>query len=519
MPVASATRPLVTANIAHFGAPTGGWNSYDNITAMQPTDAVRLDNLFPETTYVRLRRGSTLYGQVGGIGTTPVRSLMTYSSATTQKLLAAVGGTIADMSAGGSGTSVAGGFTSDVWQYTNFSTPGGQFLVAVNGTAKQWTYDGTTWGAAVNTLGTGVPDNNQFAMVVAFQQRLFFCAPNSLYLYYLPVTVLQGELHAIDLGAFLPLGGAIADIGTWTRDNGFGGMDDLLVIVTTRGEALVYQGINPDDAAAWSMTGRFVIGEPVAGHRALVRLGPDMMLICQDGFQAMAKYLSLGESQALTTAISSKIGNAVSQAVKANKGGAGWEAILYPANNSMIVNVPQAGGGFQQYAVNTITGAWCRFIGLEAWCWTLFEDHLYFGGENGTVVQADSGSTDQGAPIQFDMVTSFQVPGNVAQIKRATMCRPFIIANGYSQPKMDVNVDYNVAAVSSQLLSVTTATQWDQFDWDQANWAAQDIVQNQWYSVDGLGTAFAVHMSGQAETLSLKVLALDLTYETGIGFI
>jgi hypothetical protein len=44
-------------------------------------------------------------------------------------------------------------------------------------------------------------------------------------------------------------------------------------------------------------------------------------------------------------------------------------------------------------------------------------------------------------------------------------------------------------------------------------------VQNNWFSVDGIGTAFAVHMSGQAQSLSLKVLAFDVTFESGMGFI
>jgi hypothetical protein len=513
-----ARRPPV-ASIANFTAPVGGWNSYDSIAGMPPGDAVRLDNVFPETTYCRLRRGSTLFGQIGGVGSTAVSSLMTWASGTTDKLLAAIDGTLVDMSAGGAGVSIGAGYLSDIWQYTNFSTPGGQFLVMVNGTAKQWTYNGSAVTAAANTLGPGVPDNNAFAMVVAYQQRLFFAAPNSLYLYYLPVNVLQGELHAIDLGAFMPHGGAIADLGTWTRDNGFGGMDDLLVIVSTHGEVVIYQGIDPDTADAWTMTGRFQIGQPVGGHRALCRLGPDMMLICEDGFQAMARYLAVGQSQALTTAISRKIGNAVTQAVKANKAGFGWDAILYAADNMLIVNVPQAGGGFQQYAVNTITGAWCRFIGMQAWCWTMFQGNLFFGSDTGKVVQADFGTTDQGVPIAYDLVTSFQVLGQNPQQKRATMCRPFIMSTGQANPVMDVNVDFNVTPVTSPVTSTASATLWDAFNWDQADWAANDIVQSNWYSVDGIGTSFAVHMSGEAVTASFRIMAFDIAYEAGVGFI
>jgi hypothetical protein len=143
------------------------------------------------------------------------------------------------------------------------------------------------------------------------------------------------------------------------------------------------------------------------------------------------------------------------------------------------------------------------------------------------VVQGDNGATDQGTPITFDIVTSFQVLGTYsAQIssrlatqKRATMCRPLIVSSGVSAPVLDVNVDYNIMPVGSPVVSVVTTTEWDQFNWDQASWASSNVVQSQWYSVDGIGTAFSIHMSGTAQTLMLQVLAWDLTYEIGIGFI
>jgi hypothetical protein len=515
--MAARPRRAPVADISHWGAPTGGLNSVDNVAAMAPTDAVRLDNVVCETTYLRLRRGSTLYANISRPG--PVRSLMVWGGPTTQKLLAASGGTVADISIPATPVSLGDAFTSDIWQSTNFATPGGQFLVAVNGTAQQWTYDGTTFAAAANTFGPGAPTSSKFACVAAYQQRLYFAASDSLWLYYLPVNVLQGALHAIDLGSFLAFGGAIADIGTWTRDNAYGGSDDLLVIVTTHGEALVYQGIDPDTAGGFVLAGRFVIGEPVGGHRALCRLGPDMMLICQDGFQAMANYLALGESKALTSALSRKIGNAVSQAVKANKPGFGWEAILHSANNIMIVNIPQAGGGFYQYVVNTITGAWSRFVGLNAQCWAIFAGKLFFGDLAGDVVQADFGNDDQGVPIAYDIVTSFQVLGQNAHQKRATMCRPYLIATGSPNPTMDVNVDFNISPVTSAVTTTSSGALWNQAKWNEANWSSEPAPQSQWFSVDGIGTTFAIRMSGVAQSATLQILAWDLAFETGVGFV
>ena len=424
----------VKSRILHFPAATGGWNQIDNLAAMEPTDAVQLDNLFPEPTYLRLRLGSQLYANIGG--TTPVRSLMTYASASRQRMLAACAGQLYDVTTG-TPASIGSGYTSDKWEYVNFATPGGQYWVGVNATAQQLVWDGTAnppaW--ATNTWGTGTVSSN-FSMVAAFQNRLFFCGDANLWLYWLPVTTYQGQIDGMDLGGFLPNGGQIADIGTWTRDDAFQGMNDLLVIVTTLGEVLTYSGVNPEDSANWNMVGRFEIGDPVGGHRALQRLGPDMMLICEDGFQSLANYLSLGVSKALVTQISRKIGNAVSAAVRANRLAEGWDAVLWPNNNALIVNVPTVSAGFQQYVVNTITGSWCRFIGMSAWSWCVYADGLYFGSDNGAVVQASVGADDQGNPIKFELVSAFQVPEQDPSKKRVTMCRPYLIANGQVLPVM-----------------------------------------------------------------------------------
>src|SRR5215469_6266891 len=540
-------RPPVS-RIAHIQAPTGGWNAFDSVAEMPPTDAIQLDNFFPETTWCRLRRGSTLYATLP-VTTNPVRSLMTYSTAAGDKLLAASGGSIYDATPGGAGATwdnfnwdhadwdnlasiptVASGFTSDVWQWVNFSTPGGQFIVAVNGTpitgvttGNQWIYNGSTWTAqSGNTWGpsgTPPPISNTWCCIAAFQQRLFFTGTDNLYLYYLPVNVLQDEVHGIDLGSFLPLGGQIACMGTWTRDDGAGGMDDLLVIATTNGEVLSYSGINPDDSNAWQMIGRFQIGRPVSGHRQLCRLGPDMMLICEDGCQALAHYLALGTSQALTTSLSRKIGNAVSAAVRLNKGAFGWDAILYPKNNALYVNVPQQDGSFQQYVVNTITGAWCRYLGLQAYCCARIGDNLYFGGANGTIVQADTGASDQGQPIVYNVVTAFQT-GDSAMQKRATMCRPYIVTDWGGAPLLDVNVDYSIEGVSSPLTDINAfSTAWDGFNWDAAPWDTGPLPVNNWYSVQGIGNAFAIHMQGASMANVLNLLAFDLALESGMGFV
>jgi hypothetical protein len=66
-------------------APIGGWNARDALGAMDPLDAVTLQNFWPGTNSVILRNGYTKHAT--GFPST-VESLMPYSSGTANKLFA-----------------------------------------------------------------------------------------------------------------------------------------------------------------------------------------------------------------------------------------------------------------------------------------------------------------------------------------------------------------------------------------------------------------------------------------------
>jgi hypothetical protein len=76
--------------------------------------------------------------------TTSVETLMNYSSPTVQKLFAVAGGNIYDTSTNPA-TVVFSGLNNSRFQHINFSTAGGNFLVACNGQDATMIYDGTRW--------------------------------------------------------------------------------------------------------------------------------------------------------------------------------------------------------------------------------------------------------------------------------------------------------------------------------------------------------------------------------------
>ena len=84
-------------------------------------------------------------------------------------------------------------------------------------------------------------------------------------------------------------------------------------------------------------------------------------------------------------ALTNIIENAFTSASRSYGSQWGWEAIVYPAQSAMIFNIPIAEDGtHQQYVMNTITKAWCRFTDWNAETFAVFNGQLYFS--RGTAV-------------------------------------------------------------------------------------------------------------------------------------
>lgn len=502
-----AIRPVARSHT--IPAPTGGWNASSALDDMPPDQAETLINWFPETTFARLRRGyaafcDTASGQ-------PVKALMEYTGGTTTALLAATDRELLEVS---SGTPILldAGFSSDAWVGVNYSTGGGNYLVTVNGAeTTAYVFDGTNLTSASNTVG-GVASSVIFSRVESYNSRIFFAEADTLSLWYLPVQQFQGALTELDLGPLCVRGGSIASIATWTRDNAAAGANEMFVIVTTKGEVLIYSGPDP---ATWTLSARFLVGEPVSGPRAVVKLGPDCVLLCEDGFQPMATYLQLGQSKASAIALSARIGNAVTQAIRDYKAEDGWAGVLYPRANMLVFNVPRGSGTFFQYVVNTVTGAWCQFQGMNAYCWSLMEADLYFGAADGVIYKADTGTDDDGAAINGEWRGSYQYVGSPGMIKRFTMARPIFQTTGPVLTSFGVDVDFVNTDIVAASLSTVSGSVWGTGVWGFATWGSGYQLQRNWVGVAGIGYAVAPHMKVQTSTIAMNLMSTEMLWESG----
>lgn len=466
-------------------APVGGWNARDSIADMPITDAPIIKNWFPGTSRIRVRRG---FEEFLTSLASDVETLMVYASGTKDEMFAAADGKIfAATSAGSVGAALVTAMSDNRWQYKNMGTPGGNFLIAVNGTDAPRKYDGTNWGATSITGAT----QTTFIDVNVFKRRLFFVIKNSLKFAYLNVESIAGTAAEFDLAPLCKLGGYLMAMGTWTRDGG-DGLDDFAVFITSKGEAIVYQGDDPGDANAWAQVGSFKLGAPI-GRRCMEQVGADLVVITQDGFVPFSTALGNGRATP-RLAISDKIRNAVNDATRSYGSNFGWQAILYPRGSMLLVNVPLIENGeTEQYVANTATGAWCQFTGQNANCWAVFNEELYFGGSDG-VYKADTGTSDNGMDIDADVQqASTRLRGGGQKIFR--FLRPNLTTDGAIRPAITVNVDHEIRSpIDVPGFTPPSGSLWDTSPWNTSAWNTGPTVTKDWICVEGIGRYGAVRM-------------------------
>jgi hypothetical protein len=204
------------------------------------------------------------------------------------------------------------------------------------------------------------------------------------------------------------------------------------------------------------------------------------------------------------------------------KGNFGWQLISYPDQQLGILNVPVVENSEQvQFVMNVLTGAWCKFTGWNANCFEIFGDDLYFGGNDGTVNLAYTGSTDNGDSIPADMQCAFNYFDDPGRLKRTTMIQPLMVTNGEFIPYMSIDVDFQISAAIAPVSVFTSGALWDVAEWDVDMWALGPATHNPWLSAQAEGKALAVHMAANINPtgdVTLQVNAFNVIMELG-GFV
>lgn len=330
---------------------------------------------------------------------------------------------------------------------------------------QQWTQERASDTASFITgpvTATGPVVNGQgLTHVWKHANRLFFVQGGTMNAWCLPVHAVGGELIYIPLSGATKRGGSLLFGASWSVDTG-SGLDDKCVFVTDQGEVVIFAGTDPTASANWRQEGCYDISRPL-GKNAHVKLGGDILVATLDGIVPLTATMQKDVSALSLAAITYNIEPMWTREFM-NKRVYPWALAKWDEASALLVTFPGKASptmGIPTTVSNTVgvsnlhTGAWCRYVGWDALCFMQINGSLFFGTQDGKVMQAESGGRDDthwdatalkdiGNRYVCTMVGGwemFQVPPNQVTWLQARAAF-FSSAREPFEPQLSATVDY-----------------------------------------------------------------------------
>lgn len=489
-----------TAQVFNIPPPVGGLNYRDPISAMDPKDALILNNFIPRQQGVEMRKGWKVHTDTISL---PIESIFTFKGplgSEDDMVFAAANGNIYDVTVDPPSTLVsATGSDADEWNTTQFSTPADTFLLAVSPGAGYWTYDTGTGWVDRTAACTGLPTNVK--TVAVWKQRVWFTAEGDPNVYYMDaVDTIVGAVTSFPMGSFLRNGGYTRALVNWTMDAGFS-IDDYLIAIGSEGDVVVWQGTDPTSTDTFGIKGTWYLG-PVPAHGTFfTNFGGDVMVISQQGLVPMSKLVS-GQFSDVQVSPASKVQSVLQPLIQELLNEKFWGIYPVAASEILMIKLPSQTGTYRQFCMNVITGAWCTFTGIPMRCAALLGGALYFGTLDGRTGIALTGEKDEalvdgtgGDFIQADVQTAFQSFDTPAQLKKFGMARPIFIAPSAPSVKLRINTQYTFSNVAgSPSYTGIAEAKWDEAVWNTARWVGDANTYQAWVGTTGVGYYAALRM-------------------------
>lgn len=423
----------------------------------------------------------------------PAISMFEYNTSGIQKLFAATSTTIHDVFDGVS--AVVSGQNSGYYSTVQFTTVGGSFLYAVNGTDKARLYNGSTWQAIDGTTNPAItgPNTATLSNVWSYRNRLYFVQKNTMSFWFLPIDSIAGEAQEVSLGGIFKRGGSLLFGATWSLNDGTG-IDEKCVFVSTEGEVAIYSGTDPGSVETWGIVGLYDITPPL-GQKATMQAGGDLLIATQVGFVPLSQAITVDKAALSLASISKNIETEWQTEVQV-RSASPWEIIKWPLQKLAIVALPMANEALPYcFVVNLETGAWTKYTGWDVRCGALYRGQAYFGTNDGRIMQAEDGSFDDGMSYSCEYLGLYSDAGTATAIKSVKVARGTFRSGNAFIPQIDVGTDYRniLPAYGSPPPAETASGLWDIGKFDQAMWDAgrAKIVSTRWLSVARVGFAIA----------------------------
>lgn len=547
-----AAQQLRTINIP---APTRGLIMDENEAFMQPGGALIQDNWMPTMRGSKLRGGSRRWTDLHALDAIvppindpsrkPVISAFEYIDGNIAKMFAAQQTKLFDVSTNANPTLVKSGQLSGNYAAAQISSPGGNFLIAVNDAGDfPLQFDGSNWttlnGGQINGPAGPVATGQNLTYVWKYRGRLFFIQANSMNAWYLStINAAVGTLKQIPLSGAASLGGKLLFGASWSIDAG-DGIDDKCVFCTDQGELLIYTGSDPSDINNWRQEGRYKIAPPM-GMNAHIPLGGDLLVATVEGIVPVSQAITKTAEQLDLAALTRAIKPMWRDEVLAKRGTYPWTMEKWDEYGGIFVTWPGGGVGNRYCGVaNAATGAWARFTGWDAVCFMRQRGDMFYGTQDGRILQCDRTGFDDayqtviggvnqwtGNPYVCTLVGGWELfQSAAAQVTWHQARASFTSPNGQPfEPALDATTDYIIVVPPPPppgpdpgLLDVWDQGLWDVMKFDQAAQFRAPMRNTMWRSIGKSGFSHApicqVTVAQQA-TPNVELIAIAATFERG----
>jgi hypothetical protein len=379
---------------------------------------------------------------------------------------------------------------------------------------------GATW--SVVAMGGGATeisgvDPGDLVHLTVFKRRVWFVERDSASAWYLAPNAIYGAATEFPFGTQFTNGGHLVGLYTWTYDGG-AGVDDALVAISSTGDVVIFQGVDPADADSFNCRGVWNMGPPPAGREVAREVGGDLYLLSSLGLLPISRLVVGAENRAYETA---KISNLFNQLMLTRRASRGWSMHLHPEDNALLVLYPDySTETSRQLAQSQSTRGWFPYRDVPMHCAAVWEGRLHFGTQDGRVCVSrdyvdDVAFDDPGtySEVDWSLLPAFQrANGNNVLVNQI---RAYFIGDG-SAPDVEMGARYDGdrTELPTPTEDAAASGTWDNATWDSDVWGGTSTSFTMLRGAVGQGHMASAAIRGLSNARTTLV-HLDAMYEVG----
>lgn len=341
-------------------------------------------------------------------------------------------------------------------------------------------YNGSTLQVAAFLLDGSTFNTARLDGVIAHHDRAYFWDSDEfdgvLRFYYGDVGAVQGELQEFPLGRLGNITGSIATMVSMTVDAGHG-INDMLVVLTTTGDAVFYEGLDPSDPQDWRLAARLRISPP-RGRASTVKVGGDVWVITQAGIVSLADSLRRGR-MALVNEVARPVVDRMEPYLAGREASNNWQMHVSVDGQMVIANL-RDGSDYRQ---------WIYYLDSQTWAEADYRARWFFNLGGQTMMVMEDGAieaitSEPGEPITAVWHSAWIDLGRPGAV---TYLRPHIQAEGALTVTLWVMTDRDEIGldVAEAVQTVTLVPERP---------GSEQVMLDDIVPVDASGSAFQVRM-------------------------